>query len=175
VVGDDDRDVVVTGRQFELALEVVLEDVEGEEAVVEGSRRAPVRVVVVPERRCVLAVGVVVLELAARGDDVHGMAVVAGRDVATVKVDVGVEAQPVLLSDDDAPAGLRPDRGAGIHALVAVDGRLEPGQDVGHALLDRRLVVVRRLGAADRQQLRDQREVPTERLERGPRLGPQCR
>ena len=133
------------------------------------------RVVVVPERRGVLIVRVVVVERAAGGDHVHRVAVVLGRDVAAVQVHVGLERQRVALAHDDLAALAGADRRARVDALVAVDRGLEAGQDLGHALADRDLVGVLRARARDRQQLRDARQVALEGLERRARLRAQRR
>ena len=143
VIGDHDRHVELALGQVELGLQLVLEHVHGDEPVVHGLRRAPVRVIVVPERGGVLIVGVVVVERAAGRDDVHRMAVVGGRHVAAVQVHVGLERQRVLLAHDGLAALAGADRRAGVDAFVAVDRRLEAGQDLRHALADRHLVMVR--------------------------------
>ena len=166
VVGEHDRHVVLVARELELLLALVAEQVGGDQPVVQRARRAAVRVVVVPEERRVLVVRVHVVEALARLDDVHRMPVMGSRDVAAVQVHVGVEREVVLLAHDRGAALARADRRAGVDALVAVDRRLEAGQDLGRALLDVDLVDVRPVLGGDGGELRHDRQVALERLER---------
>jgi len=101
--------------------------------------------VVVPQGRGRLAVGVDVVAVPAGRDGVGGMPVVFGRDEPAVQVDDGVAAQPVPLPDDDPAAGAGPDGGAGEHAVIAQDPGLAARQDLDRGLPDRHLIEVRRL------------------------------
>ena len=172
VVGEHDRHVVLVARQLEPLLTLVAEQVRGDETVVERPRRAAVRVVVVPEERRVLVVGIRVVERPARRDHVHRVAVEARRDVPAVEVDVRVEREVVALADDRRAALARPDRRPGVDALVAVDRRLEPGQDLGEPFADVDVVDVH-AGLADHgTQLGHDRQIDLERLERRRRIRP---
>ena len=155
---DHQRHVEVAAREFERALEVVLDDVEPGQAVEHRLRRQSVGVVVVPERRGVLGVRVRVVERAAGSDQLHRVAVDGGRHESAVQVDVLVERQPVRhLHDRAALPGA--DRRAGVDAVVAVDRRQCAGDDLGPALADRELVEIFGAAAGNRHQRRRQLEV----------------
>ena len=170
VIGEHQRDVVLTLREPELGLALVLQQVGADEAVVERPRRAPVGVVVVPQERGVLLVRVRVVEPGAGRDHVHRVAVVRRRHVAAVEVHVGVERQLVALADDRWAVLAGIDRRPGIDALVAVDRRLVARQDLGDAFLDVDVVDIDALLRGHRLERRGDRQVALEGREHGARL-----
>ena len=166
-VRDHQRDVVVALGQVELLVVRVVEDVERGQAGEQRLRRLAVRVVVVPERRRVLDVRVLVQPLLAVRDRVVRMAVELRLGHAPVQVHVQRAPGIVDLADLDRLPALGADRRPREQPVVAEHRGLEVGQDLGLARLHREGVLLRALGAgADRPRERRDRQVALERLER---------
>jgi hypothetical protein len=83
---DDDRDLELAARQAEGGLEVVAQQVEAGHARVDVETGDPECVVVVPERRRVLVVGILVDVGLPRQDGQLGLTVEARRQVSAVQV-----------------------------------------------------------------------------------------
>ncbi len=139
-VAQEDRDVVGAGRQVQRAFGVVLDHVGAVQSQIDVRGLGAVTVVVVPEGRALLGVRVEVEAGAAGFDDVLGVAVVLGRHVAAVQVDVGRLVQLVVEHDQGLAAGLRPDRRAHELTSEAHHRRLQAGQDLRGRSFDRKLV-----------------------------------